>query len=175
MLQRNKKNNGFVLYLTVLLVGIFLVISLSIGRIVSKEIILSAQGRESQFAFYAADSGVECALFWDFRHPGFGDTIFATSSETGAGGVVNPVITCNGQDITARPPNPAPILGSDNALTEFFLDLPVGGCTIPDCPCVRIEVKKESSGIKTIVKAFGSNTCAAVTPLRVERAIRVQY
>ncbi len=75
--QKSKvKSAGFVLPFAVLLSGILLSIGLAIFSITLKELILSSAGRESQFAFFAADAGAECALYWDVQYPGFSTTIF---------------------------------------------------------------------------------------------------
>ncbi|MEK7134342.1 MAG: pilus assembly PilX N-terminal domain-containing protein [Patescibacteria group bacterium] len=72
------RDRGFVLPLAVLLAGILLSIGLAIFSITLKELTLSSSGRESQIAFFAADAGTECALYWDVRHPNFQTTIFDT-------------------------------------------------------------------------------------------------
>jgi len=64
-------NKGYALILSIVVSSVVLSIGLSLLNIVQKEIILSATGRDSQFAFYAADGGVECALYWDI---GYTDT-----------------------------------------------------------------------------------------------------
>jgi hypothetical protein len=58
-------NRGFALLFAVLITSIMLAVGLAIFNITVKEIILSGEARESSAAFYAADSGVECALYWD--------------------------------------------------------------------------------------------------------------
>ena len=69
-------SGGFVLSFAVLVAGILLSIGLAIFTITLKELILSGSGRESQFAFYAADTGGECALYWDIKHAGFSGSVF---------------------------------------------------------------------------------------------------
>lgn len=72
--QKNKEmqstfhEQGFTLLLAALVASITLALGTSIFGIVQKELILSSIGRDSQHAFYAADSGAECALYWDVRH-----------------------------------------------------------------------------------------------------------
>ncbi len=53
--------------LSIVVSSIVLSIGLSLFNIVQKELILSATGRDSQFAFYSADGGIECALYWDIK------------------------------------------------------------------------------------------------------------
>ena len=60
---------GFVILYAVLLVSIVLIISLSLFNITYKQILVSQVNRESQHVFYAADSGLDCAKYWDKVYP----------------------------------------------------------------------------------------------------------
>jgi len=78
---------GFAILFTLLIVSITLSISLGVYNLLIGEIILSGTGRDSQLAFYAADAGVECALYWDIQQ-----SAFSTSTPNN--------ITCVGQTKT---------------------------------------------------------------------------
>ena len=69
------RERGFTLLLAALVASVVLALGTSIFSLVQKEITLSSIGRDSQFAFYAADTGVECALYWDARHQIFADEV----------------------------------------------------------------------------------------------------
>ncbi|MBI2618266.1 hypothetical protein HYW58_02325, partial [Candidatus Kaiserbacteria bacterium] len=71
MFKNKNKDGGFTLLIAVLVAGVLLAIGLAIFNIAIKELLLSSSGRDSQFAFYAADSGTECALFWEQKQNGF--------------------------------------------------------------------------------------------------------
>ena len=58
---------GFALLFSVLVASLLLTIGLSIFRIALKELSISTAARQSIHAFYAADSGRECALYWDSK------------------------------------------------------------------------------------------------------------
>ncbi len=58
---------GFTLLLSLIVVSAVLSVGLGVFDIVYRELILSGIGRESQKAFYAADTGIECALYWDVK------------------------------------------------------------------------------------------------------------
>ena len=62
---------------------------------------LSGTGRDSQFAFYAADVGAECALYWDLKHHVF----VIPTAENGAPDQFT--IRCSGASPTVvfAPPN----------------------------------------------------------------------
>jgi hypothetical protein len=74
--KTKKLNSGYTLLLSVIISGVVLTIGFGIANILEKEILLSQIARKSQVAFYAADTGAECALFWDKVHPGFGGSVF---------------------------------------------------------------------------------------------------
>src|SRR3989344_5447846 len=78
---------GFTLFFAVLIASLLLAIGLAIFNITIKELVLSSSVRDSEFAFYAADSGVECALYWDRTQGAFSTT--APQSQ----------IVCNGAGI----------------------------------------------------------------------------
>lgn len=65
--MRTTHTRGFTVLLAALVASLVLSLGLSISVIVRKSIRLSSVGRDSQIAFYAADSGAECALYWDMR------------------------------------------------------------------------------------------------------------
>lgn len=72
--MRTTYQKGFTVLLAALVSSLVLSLGLSIAVIVRKSIRLSSVGRDSQIAFYAADSGAECALYWDIRHNYFTPT-----------------------------------------------------------------------------------------------------
>ena len=69
-----------------MLVGsLALAVGLAIYDLTIRELDLSAVATQSQYAVYAADTGAECALYWDTKCP-LGSCVvnstFATSSNT---------------------------------------------------------------------------------------------
>jgi hypothetical protein len=61
------KKRGFTVLMAVLVAILVLAIASSLVRIVLKQVKFSGSGRESQISYYVADTGIECALLWDFR------------------------------------------------------------------------------------------------------------
>ena len=47
-----------------------------------RQVLLSGTGRDSQYAFYAANTGIECAMYWDLQASSTDSFVFATSSDT---------------------------------------------------------------------------------------------
>ena len=171
-MKNRSKKGGYALLFTITVAGIILIIGTSIVNIVRKEILLSGTARESQFSFYAADAGIECALLWDIRHPwspNFDVTVFATSNIVGNYEHIPGAgqgATCDGDDInpfgniTEQTPT--------SATTEFNL-------VFSDDTCANVTVQKINQGARTVIDARGYNTCDLSSPRRVERALRVTY
>src|SRR3989344_2582509 len=60
-----KVSAGFTILYAVLVATLLLSISMSIYNISYKQYILASSAVDSQVAVYAADAGLECALYWD--------------------------------------------------------------------------------------------------------------
>ncbi|MEX0652400.1 MAG: pilus assembly PilX N-terminal domain-containing protein [Candidatus Paceibacterota bacterium] len=149
--KKNKtQKRGFTLLVAVLISGVLLSIGLAIFNITIKELLLSSSGRESQFAFYAADSGIECALYWDQKGSAF------STSTAGA-------IACNSTSIPE-----VGGLGYNSAMTFQFE---------VDGYCSAVSVTKSETHPRTKIESKGYNTTCdnTVNPRRIERAIRVTY
>ena len=159
-LSVSKKQKGFTLLIAVVISSLLLSIGMAILNSTLKGFELSILVRNSQFAFYAADSGLECALYWDIK-----GEIFATSTEPVD--MSPPVKNCAGSadirtiwTISNRIAN--------GALTTLRLDFPNSYCAI-------VAVKKSDSSPYTTIESRGYNTCTSGDPKRVERAIRITY
>jgi len=150
------KKAGFVSLIALLLANVFLLIGMSIFAISIKELNLSFGGRESLFAFYAADGGMECALYWDIREDAFSVTAPPRLDE----------ITCNNIN------NIEVNYDSENKESNFEFSLG----TDETFPCVEVTVTKiEGEILTTRIISRGRNSCDTNNPRRVERAWRVHY
>jgi len=159
----SSSHQGFVILFVVLIASIILLIGAGIFTISFKQNILSSTARESQLAFAAADSAVECTLYYDR---------LGAISLTGTG------FSCAGVNIT-----PTSLLGS----TEFGFDIPfqsLYGGTGDNLPCARVEINKDfnqNAVSYTRILARGYNTClqngtpALDNPLLLERVLEVKY
>jgi len=92
MHKADDTQNGFTLLFAVLVGSLLLTIGVAIFNITIKEVILSSQARESQFSFYSADTGLECAFFWDKQHPGFTTGAFGSFTSSASGTFNNGII-----------------------------------------------------------------------------------
>lgn len=173
--NRARAQRGFTLLLAALVGSVVLALGSAVFSIAMKQVTLSSIGKNSQFAFYAADTAAECALFWDFRsdiptHKYF----FATSS----GPDLNPLtsITCDQQ---AAPVTVEPGAMPIAATTTFRYDITGSGGKLY---CAKVSVAKVrnsgSSGINTVIYSNGySSPCASITTARdtLERAVKLRY
>jgi len=60
-----KKKNGFALVIAVIFMSVMLSFGLALGSLSYKQQVLASSAVQSQYAFYAADAGLECALHAD--------------------------------------------------------------------------------------------------------------
>lgn len=133
-----------------------LVIATGIVSLSYKQSLISSYGRSSQYAFYAADTGMECALYWDINNPS-GQSAFATS--TGS------VIECNKDDSNS---DNEWVVGGSSVSTINRINF------LPDPFCAIVTVTKNDDGT-TQIDSRGYNTCDGTDARRVERAVRARY
>ena len=151
-LSTSVPQRGFVLLIAVLVASLMLVLASSMFNLVQKEIILASLGRDSQYAFYTADSALECALYWDFQQQAF-------SFPSGG-----PTIVCNGVTV--------------GSVAYVALEQPMEFQFDSEGYCSKVTVIKHATYPRTTIQARGYNgTCAglATNPRSLERAVAVNY
>ncbi len=165
-----KKQKGFTVLFSVIVSAIVLAIGISIANITLKQIIISSAGRESQIAFYAADSGAECAMYYDLKNTDIFNLISAPSSDS---------ISCFNNTAEDSIDFDRPIDGSaaTTTFTIYFKDLTSGNQTQL---CAKVSVGKHdfnSDGIadKTIIESRGYNVCDSGNPRQLERGLEITY
>lgn len=186
---------GFTLFYALLVSSLALAIGASIFDITIREIELSTAATQSQYAVYVADSGAECALYWDSKYTngnngttfggslnnGGSNSAFATSS-TDTAMVPTSGIICNGVDVApaAVTANTWPVQAApngpptSNAATTTFT---VTGTLIAgknQTPCAIVYVAKFGNPSITTITSHGYNTCVQ-GPLQLERVFQVSY
>ncbi len=179
---------GFTIFFAVLVASLAMSVGLAIYDLLIRELALSQVAAQSQYAIYAADTGAECALYWDSKFSSVTDTdmsAFATSSETAAGDLASAgEALCNGQDITAGsiisnfsnlPSNGntgwAIVSDTNQAVTTFQISI---GAALTS-PCAQVVVTKVGNPSATTVVSHGYNTCSGGGVVRIERALQVSY
>ncbi len=187
MIFKNNKikyNRGYTLVFAVIVSSLVLAVGVSILNISRKEFLLASTARESTYAFYAADSGLECAKY----HADKGR--FATSSTYGTMVSNLAQAACAGKTVSNRH------VTSTGTYTpyDFGFDLELvdpDGDASNGVPCAVVVVRKEyitdSLAGKiplTTINSYGYNngwsnsgggTCDTPSPNRVERSLRYTY
>ncbi|HCR52634.1 TPA: hypothetical protein DIV48_03275 [Candidatus Kaiserbacteria bacterium] len=79
---------GFALLIAVIFMSVMLAFGLALGSLAYKQQVLASTAIQSQYAFYAADAGLECALYADQQQG-----LFAYTSDMSAPA---PSLVCDG-------------------------------------------------------------------------------
>lgn len=188
---KKPNNSGFTIFFAVLVASLALSVGLVIYDLLIRELALSQMATQSQYAIYAADTGAECALYWDLKYNSVSPTdadgsAFATSSNYVSGGTgAGQAVVCNSQNIAAASSitsfNNTP--GNANtgwsvvapsatmATTTFWISMG----TTATAPCAKIEVGKAGNPSQTTIISHGFNTCTTAGIVRLERALQVNY
>lgn len=174
--KRNKQDKGFVILFAVVLTSIILSVSLGLADITYKEISFGTSAKNTGDAFFASDTGIECALYYDFK-----------GVQTGSGSYENPFGYVGAEPLTL-----------ECAGTQFGFIPPYDPATGPwsfvlynlsnsGKSCAIVTVTKNLNDIndpdddQTIIVSKGYNTggdnitCSSNSPTRVEREIELRY
>lgn len=174
-LRKNKSSKGFVILFAVVLTSIILSVSLGLADITYKELSFGTSAKNTGDAFFASDTGIECALYYDFK-----------LVQSPLGDLVNPFGYNGGDDLTL-----------ECAGTQFGFIEPYNPATGPwkfilfnlgpsRQACVVVEVTKVFNGPgslddDTIIVSKGYNdggdniACTSNSSNRVEREIELRY
>jgi len=198
MIHTNHRKNsikeaqrGSTLFIAVTIASLVVVIAMGIMNLTLRELKLSFLARESQAALSAADSGLECAMYWDHINEGNPTSLFATATPP-----LNPapnINICGGQNLRFGPRLNAGDIGvaqlwsasanATAATSSFWVSTWSVDFNALDYhnPCAHVTVSKwiDSSGpqpvIRTRISSEGFNTCDALSIRRVSRGVRVTY
>jgi ABC-type lipoprotein release transport system permease subunit len=178
MKTKKNHNSGFTLVLSIFLSAIVLTITLAMMNILYKQLTLSTADRESQIAFFAADTGMECAYYWDFRADLNGSTTQSIFGDinTLSTPIATIAPTCAGQNIYTQT-GPGGETAFDPVGTnafEYVRTFYINNLNGTQA-CAFVTVKKNISSATTSIEAHGQNRCVAGDLRRVERAIQFRY
>ncbi|MCM2339094.1 MAG: hypothetical protein NDI62_01410 [Burkholderiales bacterium] len=152
-----KNNKGFVMLFAVMISSMILAIALGVADVALKEINFTTSAKEANNAFFAADAGAECALFYDKSLP-------ADNAFTGTA-----VMNCSESLITVTP------VGSPASKWTFV----VPGLGYGEEGCAKVTVDKTGTcGSATCIISKGYNnggsSCVALSNT-VERQLELKY
>jgi len=162
------RSRGFTLLFSVLVAGILLAIGMGIFNIVYRELQLSGLTRDSDTAIFAADTGIECGLFWEFKgyeQPDPAEFIPGSTSAV--------EFECSGTSIATSGVNVS------SGTTTWTFTLPVGDVTSGEISCAEVRISKSRSApLRTAIQSSGRNEggedCEA-GPRTVERTLEVNF
>ncbi|MFA5791800.1 MAG: hypothetical protein WC884_02060 [Candidatus Paceibacterota bacterium] len=154
--RRKSSGSGFVILFAVTLSAILLSIALGVANIALKEIKFGTSAKETNEAFFSADTGIECALTND-KLTG---SLFVSPS--------NPSLVCNGTTIST--------LESPASYWSFALS----GLNNNGQGCAKVTVDKTVSSAVTIIskgynKGGGVSGSCTIGLNSIEREIKVSY
>ncbi len=164
--MKKPREQGVVILFAILAIGLMVGIGVALSTLTQQQLILSSIGKQSQVAFYAADTGAECARYWDLAH-----NAFNTRDEDG--NLVSVPITCANI-------SPSDFSVNDDGITSGFTIDIVSPSGFPSNNrynyCASVKVTKKTTG-ETIIESRGYNLpCIAnYSSRKVERAVRLTY
>lgn len=151
-----QKNRGFAMLFTVLVVSLMLSLAIGISNVTYKQTILSNLAKDSQIAFYMADGGVECGMYYDV-------TLLQFPLGTPRGSA--PAELFCGND-TFR-------YDDEQSADDYAVYLQIMDDETRPCATILID-KATGAGSVNIVQSRGYNICSS-HPRQVERALEVRY
>lgn len=146
-------HSGYALLTSIILTATLALIAYAVANITLRQLAITTTNVESHNAFYAADSGLECAMYWDVKNPN------NTSYSAFDPNIPQVSVTCGGSTVL-----PTRTTSGSDVISSF--QVPVGSS------CAFISIIK-STGNATTIESRGYNTCGSGP--RFERAIKMTY
>ncbi len=160
-----KSKSGFAMLFAVLLASFLITLGVSIFSVSLKEIQMATAVRDSQVAYYAADSARECALYWDVKAGAFPACLNSECSNEPT--TIQP--TCNGIVTDGLQ-----FFKDNYTYSTYYKDFFKFIANSSTSPIADISITKtfdpDNKIIKTTISAFGHNT--SILGRRVERGIQ---
>lgn len=165
---KNKNKKGFAMLFTIVIVSAISVITAGLTNAIYKQTVLSSLAKDSQIAFYEADTASDCALYAEF-------VVNHTKPELFINSGPGLPWSCAGNDLIIKAKKNDPNGNYDITPTPDVIN--EGG------PCFKIEVTKKDGGLneegnhvtEVVIKARGYNLCDPSNPRTVEREIEADY
>lgn len=157
-------HKGFTLLFAVLVSSVLLAIGFGIFNIVYRELQLSSLTRDSDMAIFAADAGIECGLYWEFK--GAPIVMFDPSDPE------EQLVNCGGFNGI-----PAQVVSSGGNIATWSFTFPVGTAT-GDPSCAEVFITKNWNDFTTSIESNGRNEGGldcSVGDRTVERTLRVDF
>jgi len=167
-----KKNTGFAILYTILIITIAVTMSANVLSLVTKERALSKVARDSVEARAATDVGMECMLYKDKMptqfDPNINSSVFTMNcGRDTAGNTISYNVT-----LQSCIPGPPPL----GCTTSYLYEVSTTSSSVIGT-CFKAYLQRDLSvtPAKTKVDIFGYNICDISDPKRVERGIIAEY
>lgn len=151
-LNKKKKISGFVLLYTMILSSIILAVTFGVTNIALKETNFSISARAANDAFFAADTGAECALFYD-----------KASSDAFSGAEIS--MECGG--------NPSEVVLNSSGADSWYFE--VNGLGESQRACARVTLTRDQTLFSTTIVSKGYSNCDVNLGNVVERELKISY
>lgn len=162
------EQRGFALLIAVIFMSAMLTFGLALGSLGYKQQVLASSAIQSQYAFYAADSALECALYADQQL-----NLFA-HVPPGSPPVPAPTMVCDNSE-----PISAIVLPGSHTATEWAIELRLSLDSGTRCADVTIYKPAPNSTSMTYIFSQGYDvSCAALggsAPNFVSRGLETSY
>ena len=158
-----KNNKGYALYTAIVLTSLLIVVAYATATVSVRQLQLSVSSSDSQIAFYSADTGLECAIYFDLKSSFISQFATSTAGSISCG---NTVITTGSQTVPTNPSQLSVIGGggfSNPSSIFYFL-------TNPGCVIVKVTKNNDNT---TTIESRGYNSCSG--NLRFERGVVLTY
>ncbi len=166
-----KTQRGFALFIAIVFMSVMLSFGLALGSLGYKQQVLASAAIESQYAFYAADAALECALYYDQQLNTFA---YQTPKPSAA-----PLLMCDGANATYQPAYSATNGIVSYSGTQWVLAERLSLDASKRCADVTIYKPSPGSGTTYIFSQGYDVSCATVaSPSNarfVSRGINAQY
>ena len=186
---KEKKKKGFTLLFAVLVSSLVISISATVISIALRQTIISGTSRESQYAFYATNTMMECVFYWDVVGiENSSEPVFLAPNENYAESAPDKaavtcgkgnILTGDGFDTSyANNTKSRTFTSGDPTKQTVYMEISDVGDDATHSPyCAEATITKEISGsrIKTTIEAKGYNTCDLSSPRAVERGLIQSY
>ncbi len=158
-------HRGFTLLIAIILASVALVVGLALANVAYKQVVLASAARNSQVAFYRADSAMECALYYDQQFGAFnaGNTFLRSSMHCEERDLLDyssTTLSDGGAKITFGISGASCATGQRSASVTIYKQ-GTGTCS--------------ASGAKNCIFTSGYSSCSATDPNLFERGLKVLY
>ncbi|MEX0672823.1 MAG: hypothetical protein WDZ82_02595 [Candidatus Paceibacterota bacterium] len=175
--RTHSQDSGVSLLVAIIVVAVVMFISAAVSGMSFNQLQLTSIGENSQYAFYAADSGIECALYWDLLHDAF-----PSPDEVGDGSTGDIECNDNSSDSSwgVKEMSVDENVACDGGTCDITTFKIVGLLSEPEACAQQVtvtETQMSDGRIRTDVESLGRNDCSndADPDRTVERAVRVTY